>query len=187
MKQLVLFLEEASAKAAFEGLLPRVVPEDVVVRYIVFEGKSDLEKQLGKRLRGWIHSNTAFLVLRDQDAADCHEVKQKLEKICEVAGKPGTVIRVACRELESWYFGELSAVEQALKIPNLSAQSRKAKYRVPDAIHSPSAELAKITEQSYQKVSGSREIGKVLSPDPSENTSVSYGHFITGISKALEQ
>ncbi len=187
MKKLVLFLEEASAKAAFQGLLPRILPEDVVVHYIVFEGKSDLEKQLGKRLQGWIQLNTAFLVLRDQDAGDCREVKHKLERICNDAGKPGVVVRVACRELESWYFGELSAVERALKIPNLSAQSRKAKYRVPDEIHNPSAELVKITKHAYQKVSGSREIGKVLSHVPSQNSSVSFGHFITGISKALKQ
>lgn len=185
MKQLVLFLEEASAKAAFEGLLPRVLPQDVAVRYVVFEGKSDLEKQLGKRLRGWIHPNTAFMVLRDQDAADCHAVKRKLVDICKEAGKPCAVVRVACRELESWYFGELSAVETALGIPKLSDLSRKAKYRTPDAIQSPSAELAKITKGIYQKVSGSREIGKCLSSDTTNNTSVSFGHFITGLSKAL--
>lgn len=180
-----MFLEEASAKAAFEGLLPRILPADVAVRYVVFEGKSDLEKQLGKRLRGWIHPNTAFLVLRDQDAADCLEVKRKLLKICQEAGKAHAVVRVACRELESWYFGELAAVEQALGIPNLSTKSRKAKYRNPDAIHHPSGELAHVTGGRYQKVSGSREIGKFLSPDPSRNASVSYGHFLTGISKAL--
>lgn len=186
MKQLVLFLEEASAKAAFEGLLPRVLPDNVSVRYVVFDGKSDLEKQLGKRLRGWIHPNTAFFVLRDQDAADCHAVKQNLVQICREAGKPCAVVRVACRELESWYFGELSAVEKALGISNLSIRSRKAKYRTPDAIPTPSVELTKITDGRYQKVSSSREIGKHLSPEPSDNSSVSYGHFITGISKALD-
>ncbi len=185
MKQLVLFLEEASAKAAFEGLLPRVLPEDVTVRYVVFEEKSDLEKQLGKRLRGWIQPHTAFLVLRDQDAADCQAVKQKLVHICQEAGKPCAVVRVACRELESWYFGELSAVEKALGIPKLSDQSRKSKYRIPDAIHNPSSELAKITNGRYQKVSGSREIGKFLSPNSANNVSVSFGHFLAGITKAL--
>lgn len=185
MMQLVLFLEEASAKAAFEGLLPRLLPEDVAVQYVVFEGKSDLEKQLERKLRGWIRPNTGFLVLRDQDAADCHDVKKKLVQICQKAGRPCAVVRVACRELESWYFGELTAVELALGIPNLAAQTRKAKYRNPDAIHTPSSELKKITKQTYQKVAGSREIGKFLSPDPSQNTSVSFRHFITGISKAL--
>lgn len=185
MRQLVLFLEEASAKAAFEGLLPRFLPEDVVVRYVVFEGKSDLEKQLERKLRGWIQPNTAFLVLRDQDAGDCLAVKEKLLQICHKAGKFGAVVRVACRELESWYFGELAAVEKALGIPNLSAQSRKAKYRDPDAIHAPSSELMSITKNAYHKVAGSREIGKYLSPEPDQNSSASFGHFITGISKAL--
>jgi len=33
MRQLVLFLEERSAKVAFEGLLPRLLPNDVTLRY----------------------------------------------------------------------------------------------------------------------------------------------------------
>lgn len=185
MRQLVLFLEEASAKAAFEGLLPRLLPKDVSVRYVVFEGKSDLEKQLERKLRGWIQPDTGFLVLRDQDAADCRAVKNKLVEICQKAGKPCAVVRVACRELESWYFGELSAVERALGIPNLAEHSKKARYRNPDAIHAPSHELKKITKQAYQKVAGSREIGRHLSTDPYQNKSVSFQHFIAGISKAL--
>jgi hypothetical protein len=185
MRYLVLFLEEASAKAAFEGLLPRFLPEDVHVQYVVFEGKSDLEKQMGKRLRGWIQPNSAFLVLRDQDSGSCYIVKERLVKICQEAGKPNAVVRVACQELESWYFGELDAVERALGIPKLSEFSKKAKYRTPDAINTPSAELAKITKYAYQKVSGSREIGKHLSPDPQNNTSDSYRNFINGLSKAL--
>lgn len=185
MRHLVLFLEEASAKAAFEGLLPRVLPDDVCVQYVVFEGKSDLEKQLGKRLRGWIYPQTGFLVLRDQDAGSCRDVKQKLVRICEEAGKPTVVVRVACRELESWYFGDLAAVQQALGLSGLSNQSKKAKYRNPDAIQNPSAELSKITKNTYQKVGGSRQIGKCLSVDTIHNRSVSYRHFIDGLFKAL--
>ena len=185
MRRLVLFLEEVSAKAAFEGLLPRLLPEDISVRYIVFEGKSDLEKQLGRKLRGWIEPNTAFVVLRDQDAGDCRQIKRKLVGICSEAGKPGAVVRVACRELESWYFGELSAVETALGVPRLAGQSKKAKYRIPDEIPTPSWALQRITGGAYQKVAGSRRIGMVLSPNPDKNSSVSYRHFITGLSKAL--
>jgi hypothetical protein len=112
-------------------------------------------------------------------------VKRNLAEICQKAGKPSAVVRVACRELESWYFGELTAVEQALCIPNLKVQARKAKYRVPDAIDTPSRELERITKEAYQKIAGSREIGKCLTPDPSQNSSVSFGHFITGLRKAL--
>ncbi|MGB7511917.1 MAG: hypothetical protein WBP54_11615 [Pelodictyon phaeoclathratiforme] len=43
MKSLVFFLEEPSAKRMLEGVLPRFIP-DVAVQYVVFQGKSDLEK-----------------------------------------------------------------------------------------------------------------------------------------------
>ena len=186
MKQLVLFLEETSAKAAFEGLLPRLIPREVLVRYVVFEGKTDLEKQIVKRLRGWIYPETAFIILRDQDSGDCYEIKRALREKCIDAQKPETIVRIACRELESWYFGELVAVEKALDIANLSSKYAKtAKYRIPDKITKPSMELAKITNKKYKKISGSREIDKYLSIEAAKNTSVSYNHFIAGLKKAL--
>ena len=133
MSELVLFLEEASAKAAFQGLLPRILPADITVTYVVFEGKPDLEKQLGRKLRGWCtRNNTSFLVLLDQDSEDCKAVKKRLRTICSEAGKPDTVVSIACHELESWYFGDLEAVAQGLSIPKLEKQAFKAKYRTPD-------------------------------------------------------
>ena len=54
MITLVFFLEELSAKALLEMLLPRFVQEDkFVLRFVPFEGKQDLEKQLVRRIRGW--------------------------------------------------------------------------------------------------------------------------------------
>ena len=45
MIELVFLLEEPSAKAMIEGILPQLILEsDLVIRYIVFEGKQDLEK-----------------------------------------------------------------------------------------------------------------------------------------------
>ena len=185
MKQLVLFLEEASAKAALEGLLPRLLPKNVFVRYVVFEGKTDLEKQIIKRLQAWIHPETAFIILRDQDSGDCYKIKHRLREKCIEAGKPETIVRIACKELESWYFGELSAVEKAFELANLAKYSKSSKYRIPDKITKPSVELAKITNKKYQKISGSREIGKCLSIETEKNTSLSYSHFISGLNKAL--
>lgn len=40
MKYLVCFLEETSAKEMLKGILPRLLPDDIEPRYIVFEGKS---------------------------------------------------------------------------------------------------------------------------------------------------
>lgn len=53
MTTLVFFLEEPSAKEMLKGLLPRVLNETFQSRYVVFEGKQDLEKNLIKKLRGW--------------------------------------------------------------------------------------------------------------------------------------
>ena len=52
MRTLVFFLEEPSAREMLKGLLPRFLPPDVESRFVVFEGKQDLEKQLEKKLRG---------------------------------------------------------------------------------------------------------------------------------------
>ena len=59
MSEIVFFLEERSAQALLEGLLPRLLPGVHAVRYLVFEGKQDLEKQLARKLRGY--STTAQL------------------------------------------------------------------------------------------------------------------------------
>ena len=46
MKTIVFFLEEPSAREMLEGMLPRILPDGVQTRYLVFKGKQDLEKNL---------------------------------------------------------------------------------------------------------------------------------------------
>lgn len=179
---LVFFLEEPSAREMLKGLLPRILPGFASVRYIVFEGKQDLEKNIVRRLRGWRAPNSVFIVLRDQDAGDCRAVKQTLARKCLEAGRPDTIVRIACRELESWYFGDLPAVERGLDFRNLIRYGSKRQYRVPDEIRSPAAELSRITHNTYQKVSGSREIGPNLSLDA--NKSHSFRVFVQGVQRA---
>jgi hypothetical protein len=48
MRELVFLLEEPSAAAMLEGILPQIIPADVAPRFITFEGKQDLEKQLAR-------------------------------------------------------------------------------------------------------------------------------------------
>jgi hypothetical protein len=58
MNELVFFLEEESAKALLEQIFPLLIPSGSQVhpRFIVFEGKQDLEKQLPNKLRGFYES-----------------------------------------------------------------------------------------------------------------------------------
>jgi hypothetical protein len=39
MSELVFMLEEPSARVMLEGLLPKMLPTEVIPRYVVFEGK----------------------------------------------------------------------------------------------------------------------------------------------------
>ncbi len=179
MKTMVFFLEEPSAKEMLEGLLPRILPSGISIRYLVFRGKRDLEKNLVKRLRGWLMPNSLFVVLRDQDAGDCVAVKQNLVDLCRQAGKSDVCVRVACRELESFYLGDLQAVEKGLELRGISSQQNKSKFRNPDTLPHPSKELSGLTNGVYQKMAGSRAIGPHLGL--SENTSASFAVLLAGI------
>ena len=45
MRELVFLLEERSASALLESMLPRMLDQSIAVRFVPFEGKQDLEKQ----------------------------------------------------------------------------------------------------------------------------------------------
>ena len=184
MRNLVCFLEEASAREMLKGVLPRLLPDDIQCHYIVFEGKQDLERQLVRKLRDWQKPDSAFLVMRDQDAAECRDVKNRLVTLCARANRPKALVRIACRELESFYFGDLAAVERGLEMRNLVGNQGRRRYRVPDAIVAPSRQLEQLTGGAYQKIGGSRRIGLELALEG--NTSRSFNALLSGI-RALFQ
>lgn len=188
MTRLVFFLEEPSAREMLKGLLPRLLPGDTVPQYVVFEGKNDMKKQLPKKLRGWRAPDSRFVVLCDKDGADCVRVKSELVEICHETGRPGALVRIACHELESWYLGDLNAVERGTGLSGLARRQKRAKYRNPDRLANPVQELERVTGDRYQKVSGSRAIGPHLSVDASggqENRSRSFRVFVSGLRRLV--
>jgi hypothetical protein len=185
MRQLVFFLEEPSAAAMLEGFLPKIIPADVEPRFITFDGKRDLEQQLLKRLRGYCHPEALFVVMRDQDAQpDCRVIKRQLVTLCKKAGRSSALVRIACRELESFYLGDLQAVERGLGLSKLASQQQTRRFRDPDRIVSPKEELKKLTKCKYQQVSGSRAIGPHLDLD--NTRSRSFRNLVTGIRRLVE-
>jgi hypothetical protein len=124
------------------------------------------------------------MIMRDQDAADCKAVKNRLVGLCRKAGKPEALVRIACHELESFYFGDLKAVEKGLGLNNLEKHQKKSKFRVPDSIINPCDELEKLTGGIYQHVLGSRCIAPHLSLE--NNTSHSFNMLLSGIKKLLD-
>ncbi|MGX9726022.1 MAG: DUF4276 family protein [Candidatus Electronema sp. VV] len=180
MTTLVFCLEEPSAKEMLQGILPKMLPEHIAPRFIVFEGKQDLEKQLVRKMKLWNKPDSRFIVMRDQDAGDgdCRKIKDNLLKKCHEAGKPDAVVRIACHELENFYLGDLKAVEQGLELTNLAKLQKNKKYREPDSIVYAAQELLRLTKK-YDKVSGSRAIGKHLHLDG--NCSRSFNVLVKAI------
>lgn len=204
MKRLVVFVEGLSDKELLDNFLPRLFPglqsdrvvpkneESTSLPYwgirlecIVFGDKRELLEGTESKLKGWRVPNSAFIIFCDQDGDDCKRLKEKLETICKSAEKQLISVRIACNELESWYFGNLSAVELALDLPNESLN--QSRYFDPDSILKPSEELAKITNGKYRKTSGSRNIGKNLSTNMDENFSKSFKNFVEVSQKIMDQ
>lgn len=177
MTQLAFFLEEPSARALLEGLLPRLLPADWFPKYVVFEGKKDLEKQLVPRLRRWIAPDTRFVVLRDQDAEDCRAVKARVQGL--VSKTPhDALVRIACRDLESWVLGDLQALGTAFDRPGIAQLATRERYRAPDSLVRPYLELQKLVPE-YQKIDGARRVGPLL--DAKRSQSPSFRAFCEGL------
>jgi len=174
---IVFLLEELSAKRFLDSYLPRVLPSNTTFQTIPHQGKSELQKSIPKKLRAWRTPETKFVVLHDQDSADCKTLKKLLLDLCSKGGKPA-LVRIACRELEAWYLGDLDAVEQAYPGSKASKHSRKARFRHPDSITSPSKELEKIVPE-FQKVDGARRLAGTLSREAC--TSPSFQTFLNGV------
>ena len=193
------FLEEPSAKAALNAILPKILSPDVICNFYVFEGKQDLLKELPGRLKGysnWLPDDWRIIVLVDEDREDCRELKEKLERIAHDAGfvtKSNAtsgydfqvVNRLAVEELEAWFFGDVEALRQAYPRIPVNLQS-KAKYRNPDAIRGGTYEALErllIRENYYRRQIHKPTVAQNIAPhmEPDRNRSKSFQVFVEGL------
>lgn len=179
---IVFLLEEKSMKYFLDGILPRIIPEGIAYLTIPHEGKSDLQKSIPIKLRGWTQPDTKFVVVQDQDANDCRELKKKLADLCAPYNKE-VLIRIACHELEAWYFGDLDAVSRAYGKGLKNLKNKKA-YRIPDDIIRPKEQLKKILPM-HQQISGAKRISPYI--DIAHNCSVSFQIFVKGVQRLCAQ
>ncbi|MBO4300594.1 MAG: DUF4276 family protein [Desulfovibrio sp.] len=183
MSTLVFLLEEESARELLQVIVQKLLPPEMTVRYMNFEGKQDLEQEIVRKLRGWRTPDTAFIILRDQDAGNCKQIKQRLLDLVHESGKKeNCLVRIACHELENFYLGDLAAVAEGLNVPDLGKLQRKTPYRSPDDIANASEQLKKITNKKYRKIAGSRAIARFMKLDGS-NLSNSFRVLCSGIQK----
>lgn len=180
MKELVFLVEEPSIKELLNGILPKVLPKEVSFKIIKHEGKTDLQKSIPRKLRAYQKPGVEFVVLIDQDSNDCRQLKLHLFELCEQGRRTDALIRIVCHELESWFLGDLRAVEEAFGMSGLARRQQETKFRDPDRLANPS-EILKSLVPGYQKVSGARSISKYMNPDV--NNSTSFAVFLDGLKR----
>jgi hypothetical protein len=178
MTQLVFLLEEASIAEVLKVIVPDLVPKCTDCRFISHEGKSDLEKSIPRKLKAWRTPGVRFVVVRDKDQGDCHATKDKLLDLCRQGRRPDTLVRIVCHHLESWYLGDLAAVETAFALNGIARRQNQRKFRDPDALANAEQELRRLVPQ-YQNIAGSREIAPHLDVD--NNRSHSFNVFLSGV------
>lgn len=190
-------LEERSAEAALEIILPKILPEAVGVNYHVFEGKQDLLKNLPARLKGykpWLPEDWRIMVLIDEDREDCFQLKATLEEVAQAAGfvtkssalpqdNFQVVNRLAIEELEAWFFGDIEALRQGYPKVSKTFQRRR-KFRDPDAIEGGTHEaLGRLLKRYYPKWLPKTIVAQNIAPymEPSRNRSRSFQVFVEGL------
>jgi len=182
VSRLVFLLEEYSMKVLLDTLLPRLFPA-LPFLCVPHEGKQDLEKSVPKKLRAWREPGVHFIVLRDNDQGDCRAHKERLLNLCRAGGRPDTLVRIACKELEAWYLGEPDALAEAFGDDRLRSIGNRERFRDPDAVQRPAAEVMRLVPE-FQKVSGARLIASRLSRE--RNRSRSFGVLLDGIERIAD-
>ena len=166
-------------KVLLDGLLPRLFP-DLSFLCVPHQGKHDLEKSIPRKLRAWREPGVWFAVLRDNDRGNCHTLKQKLQALCQEGGRPDTLVRIACQELEAWYIGEPEALAEAFGDDRLRSIGNRERYREPDAVDRPSEEVKTLVPE-FHKVSGARRMATHLSRE--RNHSHSFRALLEGLER----
>jgi hypothetical protein len=197
-----VLVEEPSAEAALRNLLPAILSSQASFQIFRHNGKQDLLSRLPSRLRGYrkfLPRDWRIVVLIDEDRSDCKALKKKLEKIAFDAGLTTksrargaafqVMNRIAVEELESWFFGDPTAIMAAFpKIPE--KQFRGARYRDVDSIRGGTAEALEAILQRHRyfpsgmpKIEVARVISRYMEPE--RNRSRSFQVFRKGILELL--
>lgn len=184
--RIVFLLEEPSMRTLLQGFLPRLFPGWVEQEHfmcIPHEGKSDLDKSIPVKLRAWRIPNDRFVIVRDNDNANCIDLKTRLVQVCKASGRPDSLVRLVCQELESWYIGDIEALACAFE-PSLDTPAMRKRFVDPDSWQKPSTELARLIP-AFQKGSGARLMAQHLRE--TENNSRSFNVFIEGVKRLAGQ
>lgn len=195
-------LEEPSAKAALDLLLPKLLPATDTWNCIPHGGKDELLVRLPGRLKTYARVLAAqpelrVVILMDADA-DCRARKARLESLVAAAGlltktsaAPGTDFRVLTRlavtELEAWFLGDRTAIMAAYERVRPHHFKGKAKADAVDTVPKPNKQLHEVLQAAGYYKQAPRllkiECAETIAPhlDPTRNESASFRQFCTGL------
>lgn len=183
----IFLLEEPSMRKVLEIMLPKLVPKHITYKCIDHKGKQDLIKAIPRTIKALKYSSpsTKFVIVHDQDSNDCKKLKAELFQLCLDIDRAKVLIRIICHELESWFLGDLTAVEKAyqLKPNSLSKLQDKSKFRDPDRLNSAKQEVRRLVDEYYENTH-SKRIAPHLSL--TQNKSRSFHIFCSGVQKFVE-
>lgn len=186
--RLEILVEEPSMQNFLEIILPKILPRGYELNMNCFihphQGKSDLQKSIPKKVRAYKYfpKKVKLIIVQDQDSNDCIKLKNELINLVENQNQNQPyLIRIACRELENWYLGDMLSIERVFTTFKASKYENKAKFRNPDIVTG-SYELEKLIE-NFSKGVASKEIPKFMNID--QNNSPSFGHLISGVQNFL--
>ena len=191
-------LEEPSAEAALNRLLPRLLPAGDTWHCVPHQGKALLLLRLPALLKTYARRmahepQLRVVVLMDADA-DCWKAKRELEELVAAAqlltkttARPDQAFRVLTRlavaELEAWFLGDRAAIQAAY--PRVRAHHFKGLARDPDTLGDAWETLHRVLRKGgyylagKAKVEWSENIAQAL--EPARNESASFRYFCAGL------
>lgn len=178
---LEVLVEEKTMANFLKIILPKVLPHYYILEENCFirihEGKQHLLKSIPKKIKAYCgySQEVKVMIVLDQDSENCIKLKSKIESQID-ASKIKCLIRIACRELENWYLGDLYAIE---KVYNIKARDliNKSKFRDVD-VHQGSSLLEDMIN-GFSKSAASKKIPKFI--DIESNRSKSFNVFLDGM------
>lgn len=189
-EQIEFLLEEPSMQYFLEDLLPFILPEGYALGVNCFlrphQGKSDLRKSIPRKMQVFsnFHRPAKVIVIHDQDSSDCVELKGQLKELCSIEDACPFLIRIACRELENWYLGDMDALEGLYPKFNAGKYRNSAKYRIIDHVFG-ATELERLIT-GFRKTYAAKNIVLYMNTDDlSQNRSESFRQTVLGIRNFL--
>jgi hypothetical protein len=71
-QHLVFFLEEPSIREMLQAVLPKLNLQGITIRYMVFQGKQELEKELTRKIKGYQTPNHRYQKISGSRAIGPH-------------------------------------------------------------------------------------------------------------------